>query len=104
MTHFSESDDSLAGVVENHNIEVRDFMILSIICDQGGMSAEELCSALGLSRHSVADCVDRLTAAELVEPASGVERQPRGDAPSDYDKLESTSFGRLLSRRILGAQ
>lgn len=97
MTRFSESDDSLAKVVEEQHIEVRDFMILSIICDQGSMSLEQLGSVLGLSKHSIADCVSRLMIADLVAAETSDNSQTASD------RAVPTHSGRILTRRILGA-
>lgn len=96
LTRFSESDDSLAGLIEQHHIEVRDFMVLSFICDQDAMSVGQLCSALGLSRHSTTDCVSRLIQAQLVT----------ADLPDDpyvsTNRVTPTNAGKVLVRRILG--
>ena len=34
LDSFSQSDDSLADLIEDNHIEVRDFMVLSFVCDQ----------------------------------------------------------------------
>lgn len=97
LSRFSESDDSLAGLIEKNHIEVRDFMILSFICDQDKMCIEQLTTALGLSRHSAADCVRRLIQAGLAE-ADLAE-----DPPDPSNRVVPTASGRTLARRILGA-
>ena len=96
LTSFSESDDSLAGMIEKHHIEVRDFMILSFICDQDTMSVSQLSSALGLSRHTVIDCVSRLIKAELANA------EIPNDQRASTNRVTPTGAGRILARRILG--
>jgi DNA-binding MarR family transcriptional regulator len=87
LEQFSKSDDSLAGVIEANSIEVRDFMILSFICDQSELGIEQLSRAIGLSRQSILDCIERLVGAGLVEyrqvsavrdPVSCVSPTPTG--------------------------
>ena len=71
-------------------------MVLSFICDQDTMSIGQLCSALGLSRHSTTDCVSRLIQAQLVT----------ADLPDDpyvsTNRVTTTNAGNVLVRRILG--
>ena len=96
LASFSKSDDSLAGVIEQNHIELRDFMILSFICDQNAMSVEQICSALGLSRHTTIDCVGRLMSAGLVDAA--IVDEPHAST----NRVVPTGAGRTLARRILG--
>jgi hypothetical protein len=96
LANFSKSDDSLAGVIEENHIELRDFMILSFICDQNAMSVEQICGALGLSRHSTIDCVGRLMNAGLIDAAIV------DDAHASTNRVVPTGAGRTLARRILG--
>lgn len=96
LNRFSESDDSLAGIINENHIEVRDFMILSLVCDQQAMSIAQLCSALGLSRLSVVDCVGRLIQAGLAE--ADIPSHPH----TSTNRVIPTSSGRILARRILG--
>ena len=97
LTGFSASDDSLAGLIEKHHIEVRDFMILSFICDQNTMSVGQLGDALGLSRHTMIDCVSRLIQAELANA------ELRDDPHMSTNRVTPTGAGRILARRILGS-
>lgn len=95
LDRFSHSDDSLAGLIEANNIEVRDFMILSFVCDQNQLAVEQLMRALGLSRESVLDCVERLVQADLVvyRQVATVAEPGNGVSP--------TSAGRMIARRVL---
>ena len=95
LERFSQSDDSLAGVIESNNIEVRDFMDLSFVCDQRKLSSEQLVRAVGLSRESVRDCIERLSHAGLVRDQQ---------VPSMLEPRTSilpTPAGRIITRRIL---
>lgn len=66
LEQYRNGDDTLAGLIERNHIEVRDFMILSFVCDQGSMTVDRIESALGLSRESILSCVERLKNIELV--------------------------------------
>ena len=96
LSQFSQSDDSLAGIIEQNHIEVRDFLILSFVCDQNAMSVAQLSGALGLSHHTVIDCLSRLIHADLA--ATG---KP-GKSSILTERISPTAAGRLLTRRILG--
>ena len=87
LDRFSESEDSLAGVIEQHSIEVRDFMLLSIVCDQVVMHMGQLGRALGLDNEAVVESIGRLLRAELVK--------------ADRESITTTAAGRLVARRIL---
>ena len=96
LERFRQSDDSLAGVLEENHIEVRDFMVLSFVCDQNGLGVEQLMSALRMSRHSINDCVERLVAAGLGAYEEGA------DAAVSPRRIVPTAAGRRLARRVLG--
>ena len=95
LNRFSESDDSLAGVIADHNIDVRDFMILSLICDQEELEVDQLTRALGLGSEVIVSCVERLMSAGLLqfgEDSSLLLADSR---------IQSTAAGRKFARRIL---
>lgn len=94
LDRYSKFDDSLAGVIEQHHIEVRDFMILSFVCDQDEMAVDQLMAALGLSRETVEDCIVRLMNAELVvfDKAQG----PLGSGGI----VSPTGQRRMIARRV----
>ena len=95
LNRFRQSDDTFAGLIKEHNIEVRDFMILSFICDQNSMSIGQLCSALGLSRSSMIDCVSRLIKAQLAE--ADLSQDPHVST----NRVAPTESGHTLVHRIL---
>ncbi|MDH4109230.1 MAG: hypothetical protein OEW35_13000 [Gammaproteobacteria bacterium] len=103
LDEFSKSDDSLAQLVADAHLEVRDFMALSLVCDQSTLSIGQLGRALGLSRESVLHCVERLDHAGLLESSTAVPAHDGHDRTSDGIVVRATAQGRKLTRRILGA-
>lgn len=95
MNRFSESDDSLAGMIEQYSITVRDFMLLSLLCDQESFDMDQLERALGLTSESIVQCIDRLDNAGLVKH-NGFD----SGAESLAD-LRTTVAGRVLAQRVL---
>jgi DNA-binding MarR family transcriptional regulator len=94
LERYSKLDDSLAELIRQASIEVRDFMLLSFVCDQGTMSIDQISRALGLSRESTQHCVDRLIMAQLVYYNSN------DDAPNGRHGISATTAGRRVTRRI----
>jgi len=96
LERFRQSEDSLGGLLEQNHVEVRDFMVLSFVCDQNGLDVDQLMSALRMSRHSIVDCVDRLVTAGLGVYENGA------DGSAATRQVIPTSAGRRLTRRVLG--
>jgi hypothetical protein len=95
LDRFRDSDDSLAGIIEQHHIQVRDFMALSLICDQEELGVDQLTRALGLSIESVIDCAERMMGAGLVQLNTD------NGLLLDNCRIRSTAAGRLLTQKIL---
>lgn len=95
LIRFSDSDDSLAGMIEQFSIEVRDFMLLSLVCNQEAFDIDQLGRALGLSRKSTGNCISRLSDAGLVK------HNGAASATADGAEVRTTVAGRVLARRIL---
>lgn len=95
LESFSKSDDSLAQLIEENHIEVRDFMILSFVCDQNELAVEQLMRVLGLSRTTVVNCIERLQAAGLVYYGQV------GETAEASDRVSPTAPGRTITHRIL---
>ena len=74
--HFIAIDDSLASLLLNHGIKVRDFILLSSLSDQGPMSILRLSRAVGIEPKVALRSVKRLSSANLVlrNPALGAEK------------------------------
>jgi len=92
--HFITNDESLASLLVNHGILVRDFILLSFLSDQGPMSTLRLSRVIGIEPKNIQQGLKRLSAANLVL------REP---APTN-NKLDSiarlTSRGEDVARRI----
>ena len=95
LDRFSQSDDSLAGIIEQHHIEVRDFMVLSLVCDQKALGIDQLARALGLTTEAVVDCIDRMTSAGLLRYHSA------SSLLLTDNQIQSTDAGQLITRKIL---
>ena len=95
LDKFGRSDDSLAGLISEHNISVRDFMLLSLVTDQDCFDIDQLARALGLDNETVLRSVSRLSAAELLCP--DVDLPDRGLD----ERVCVSQAGRKLARRIL---
>ncbi len=91
---FATKDDSLASLLLNHGIKVRDFILLSFLSDQGPMSVIRLARVVGIEPDKTVEGLRRLSAANLVL---------RDPATSD-EKLDSvarlTSRGEEIAGRI----
>jgi len=95
LESFADSDDSLANLIEANHIELRDFMILSFVCDQNEMLVEQLMRALGLSRTTLIECIERLHTAGLIH------YQQAGETAELSDTVAPTATGRTIAQRIL---
>ncbi len=94
LEEFRNADDTLANLIESNHIEVRDFIILSFVCDQGEMTIDRIVSALGLSRETAMSCVERLgdmdfVTFEIDEPTQKIK-----------GSVSATAFGRAITQRI----
>lgn len=69
---FFANDDSLASLLLNHGIKVRDFILLSFLSDQGPLSILRLARVVGIEPEMILRSLRRLSAANLVvrEPMS----------------------------------
>jgi len=92
--HFITSDDSLASLLLNHGIKVRDFILLSFLSDQGPMTISRLARVVGIEPEKTVRSLRRLSAANLLQ------REPA----STHDDLQSvarlTGRGEHIARRI----
>ena len=94
LERYRSLDDSLAELIRQADIEVRDFMLLSFVCDQGSMSIEQINSALGISGESTQRCIDRLIRAQLVHYKSA------GGSPEGNHRIRPTTAGKKVTQRI----
>ena len=76
---FVTQDNTLASLLLNHGIEVRDFILLSFLSDLGPMSNIRLAREVGIEPKNVLKSLMRLAAAGLVlrDPCSAnSEKEP----------------------------
>ena len=92
MSRFSESDDSLGGLIERHAIRVRDFMLLSLLCDQESFDIGQLERAMGLEPEVLEKSINRLAGAGFVK---------HNGVASNIPEVRTTAAGRILAQRIL---
>lgn len=93
--HFVALDDSLASLLVNHGIVVRDFILLSFLSDQGPMSICRLSRMVGVEPGQVLRSLKRLSAASLLvrDPA------PESDEYESVARL--TMRGEEIARKII---
>ena len=65
-TLFITQDDSLASLLLNHGVTVRDFILLSFLANQGPMSVVQLARTVGIEPEEVLQSLKRLSALGLV--------------------------------------
>ncbi len=63
---FITQDDSLASLLLNHGIKVRDFVLMSFLSDQGPMTVNQLARVIGIEPERVLESLKRLSAAGLL--------------------------------------
>lgn len=95
---YKSYDDSLAELIKKDCIEVRDFIILSFVHDQGELDVEQITRVLGLSDTTTRYCVDRLIEAGLVR------YEQNGDGSAGNPSISLTPTGRMVTQRIHSAQ
>lgn len=96
LERYSLADDSLAKLIREASIEVRDFMLLSFVCDQVCMSMEQISRALGLDRSVSQQCIDRLIKAGLLQ------YEDVDGGVDDNAQVYATSSGYRVCKHILG--
>jgi len=74
--HFVATDDSLASLLLNHEIRIRDFILLSFLSDQGPMSILRLSRVVGIEPEKTFNSLERLSAVNLAlrEPAPAAKK------------------------------
>jgi len=92
--HFITKDDSLAALLLNHGIQVRDFILLSFLSDQGPMTVVRLARVVGIEPSQVFEGVRRLSSANLLVR----EPSPSGDENDSAARL--TGRGEDIAARI----
>lgn len=92
--HFIAMDDSLASLLLNHGIRVRDFILLSFLSDQGPMSVLRLSRVVGIEPDKTLKSLKRLSAANLVF------REPTPSTETHESVARLTSRGEYVAGKI----
>jgi len=94
--HYIAKDDSLAALLLNHGIKVRDFILLSFLSDQGPMSILRLSRAVGVEPNVTLLSLRRLSAANLVL------RDPGPNEEEEYEAIARlTMRGEAIAQKIV---
>jgi len=91
---FVTRDDSLAELLLNRGIQVRDFIVLSFLSDQGTMSVSQLSRILGIEPAHVLEGARRLSGAGLVI------RDPHARDSGEETTVSLTGRGQDIATRI----
>jgi DNA-binding MarR family transcriptional regulator len=65
---------TLAGMLAKLNLEVRDFIVLSFVADQGPIAGSNLARMIGIDVQTVNKSVALLASAGLIEADGAIER------------------------------
>jgi hypothetical protein len=95
LEEYNLADNSLAELIKKASIEVRDFMLLSFVCDQGRLCSEQISRAFGFEPDETQGAIERLIMAQLVELDGFV------DSDETDPCIRPTDNGRKVCRRIL---
>jgi len=93
--HFISKDDSLASLLINHGIDVRDFIFISFLFDQGPMSVSRISRIVGIEAEETLKGLKKLVAANLVTYDGGSTDE---DSQESIAKL--TTQGESVARRV----
>jgi DNA-binding MarR family transcriptional regulator len=63
---YEKDGDLVLDGLKQHKLGVRDFMVLSFVCDQGHMDVEQLVRSLGITDITANNCIDRLYSNGLI--------------------------------------
>jgi len=95
LEEYNLADDTLAELIKKACIEVRDFMLLSFVCDQERLCFDQIDRALGFESDETQHAVERLIQARLIEY----------DAVDAHDEnnpcVRPTDDGLTVCKRIL---
>ena len=91
---FVAEDPSVARLLSDHGIRVRDFILVSFLSDQGTLSIEQLARILCIRPDEVQNSIKRLTAAGLVVHETAPLRSDR------VTKVGLTGRGRDIAASV----
>ncbi len=70
LRRLKDSDDSVAEMISRHGIQVRDIVILSIVCNQGIIPSTRLAELFGFTQSVLNRSQERLISAQLLSARS----------------------------------
>jgi len=92
--HYIAMDDSLASLLLNHGIKVRDFILLSFLSDQGPMSVSRLSRVVDIEPDAILNSLKRLSAVDLIV------HEAESDAESHESIVKLTTRGEEIAEKI----
>jgi len=95
LKEYHLADNSLAELIKQASIEVRDFMLLSFVSDQDRLCSAQISRAFGFEPEETQSAIDRLLKAQLIE-LDGFAENDRSD-----QCIRPTDNGRKVCQRIL---
>ncbi len=95
LESWREAGDSMGGLLEQHGIETREFVILSYLCEHADLTVQQIAEGVSLSTTTVEFCVSRLGKSRLARLSGTESREPA--------QMMATRKGRSLVRRANGA-
>jgi len=95
LEEYHLADNSLAELIRQASIEVRDFMLLSFVSDQGRLCSGQISQAFGFEPDETRSAIERLLKAQLIE-LDGFADNNRED-----QCIRPTDNGRKVCQRIL---
>lgn len=96
LESWREAGDSMGGLLERHGIEIREFVILSYLCEHADLTVQQIAEGVSLSGTTVDFCVSQLGKARLARQTN----EPGGRQPL---QIVATRKGKYLVRRANGA-
>ena len=94
LEEYSRADDTLAELIKKASIEVRDFMLLSFVCDQDRLCADQISRAFGFETDETRSAIDRLLKAQLVKLDGFADRDQTDQC------IRPTTNGRKVTEQI----
>ena len=93
LEQYARDCESIVGLIRKHGLEVRDFVLLSVICNQGITNTDRLVKLIELSSDTVSLCLERLAISKLIRPMAN-------DEPDSTAKVRASQRGMLLASRL----
>ena len=93
IEQYRNVSNSLARLIAEQDLKMRDFVLLSFSCDYGPMEIDQLASVLTASRSSTVKSINRLV-------KGGMVRQQTSANDSNAALISTTKLGMNFVRKI----